>query len=142
VTLSINFSGAQLILSAITLWNEDFVATQWQTVLMFWAVMGIAFSVNVFGAKYLDLINKICIYWTAASVITIVVTILTMSDNRRDAKFVFSHFDASASGWPSGWAWFVGLLQAACKFQTPLPPLNLLTIQRYLNRLWYGSGNV
>lgn len=36
-----------------------------------------------------------------------------MSDNRRDAKFVFTQFDASASGWPGGWAWFVGLLQAA-----------------------------
>ena len=66
VTLSINFSGAQLILSAITLWNEEFVASQWQTVLMFWAVMSIAFSVNVFGARYLDLINKICIYWTVS----------------------------------------------------------------------------
>ncbi|KAG9238286.1 amino acid/polyamine transporter I [Amylocarpus encephaloides] len=113
VTLSINFSGAQLILSAISLWNEDFVATQWQTVLMFWCVMGVAFSVNAFGAKYLDLLNKICIYWTAASVVIIVVTVLVMSDDRRNAEFVFTHFDASASGWPSGWAWFVGLLQAA-----------------------------
>ncbi|PMD39045.1 amino acid transporter-like protein [Hyaloscypha variabilis F] len=113
VTLSINFSGAQLILSAITLWNEDFAATQWQTVLMFWAVMSIAFSVNVFGARYLDLINKVCIYWTAASVIIIIITVLVMSDNRRSAEFVFTHFDASASGWPSAWAWFVGLLQAA-----------------------------
>ncbi|PMD56543.1 amino acid transporter [Hyaloscypha bicolor E] len=113
VTLSINFSGAQLILSAITLWNEDFVAKQWQVVLIFWAVMLIAFTVNVSCAKYLDLINKICIYWTAASVIIIVITILVKSDNRRNAEFVFTHFDASASGWPSGWAWFVGLLQAA-----------------------------
>ncbi|KAH8786603.1 polyamine transporter TPO5 [Hyaloscypha finlandica] len=113
VTLSINFSGAQLILSAITLWNEDFVAKQWQVVLMFWAVMLIAFTVNVSCAKYLDLINKICIYWTAASVIIIVVTVLVKSENRRSAEFVFTHFDASASGWPSGWAWFVGLLQAA-----------------------------
>jgi hypothetical protein len=119
VTLSINFSGAQLVLSAITLWKEDFVANQWQVVLMFWAVMLIAFSVNVFCAKYLDLINKICIYWTAASVIVIIVTVLVMSDDRRSAEFVFSHFDASASGWPSGWAWFVGLLQAACKYTFP-----------------------
>lgn len=51
VTLSINFSGAQLILSAITLWNEDYVATQWQVVLCFWGVMMIAFLVNVFGAR-------------------------------------------------------------------------------------------
>ncbi|KAF2121273.1 amino acid permease-like protein [Lophiotrema nucula] len=113
VTLSINFSGGQLILSAISLWDEDFVPTTWQTILMFWAVMLICMSVNIFGAKYLDLINKICIYWTATSVIVILITLLSMADNKRSGAFVFSHYDASASGWPSGWAFFVGLLQAA-----------------------------
>lgn len=113
VTLSINFSGGQLILSAISLWDEEFVPNAWQTVLMFWAVMLLCMCVNIFAAKYLDLINKICIYWTGASVIIILVTLLTMADHRRSGAFVFSHFDASASGWPSGWAFFVGLLQAA-----------------------------
>lgn len=113
VTLSINFSGGQLILSAITLWKEDFVPNQWQTVLMFWAVMLVCMSVNIFGAKYLDLINKICIYWTASSVVIILIVLLSMADTKRNAKFVFGHYDASSSGWPSGWAFFVGLLQAA-----------------------------
>ena len=113
VTLSINFSGGQLILSAITLWDEDFVPNAYQTVLMFWAVMLVCMLTNIFLAKYLDLINKICIYWTSASVIIILVTVLSMADHRRSGAFVFSHFDASASGWPSGWAFFVGLLQAA-----------------------------
>ncbi|KAJ4289544.1 hypothetical protein N0V90_010873 [Kalmusia sp. IMI 367209] len=113
VTLSINFSGGQLILSAISLWNEDFVPNQWQTILMFWAVMLVCMLVNIFGAKYLDLINKICIYWTAASVVIILITLLSMADQKRSGEFVFGHYDASASGWPSGWAFFVGLLQAA-----------------------------
>lgn len=113
VTLSINFSGGQLILSAISLWNEDFAPNEWQTILAFWAVMLVCMLVNIFGAKYLDLINKICIYWTAASVVIILVTVLSMADNKRSAEFVFAHYDASESGWPSGWAFFVGLLQAA-----------------------------
>ncbi|PGH02180.1 hypothetical protein AJ80_08903 [Polytolypa hystricis UAMH7299] len=113
VTVSINFSGGQLILSAISLWNEDFVPNEWQTILMFWAVMLVCALVNIFGSRYLDYINKLCIYWTAASVIIIMITLLTMADQRRDAKFVFTHYDASASGWPSGWAFFVGLLQPA-----------------------------
>ncbi|KAF2810742.1 amino acid transporter [Mytilinidion resinicola] len=113
VTLSINFSGGQLILSAITLWREDFVANQYQTILMFWAVMLVCMAVNIFGAKYLDLINKICIYWTSGSVIIILVTVLSMADHKRSGEFVFAHYDASQSGWPSGWAFFVGLLQAA-----------------------------
>lgn len=88
-----------MILSAISLWNEDFVANAWQTVLMFWAVVLVCFLVNVFGAKYLDLINKVCIYWTGASVIIILVTVLAMADEKRSGSFVFGHYDASASGW-------------------------------------------
>ncbi|KAL5443085.1 hypothetical protein PMIN07_010673 [Paraphaeosphaeria minitans] len=99
VTLSINFSGGQLILSAISLWNEDFVPNQWQTILAFWAVMLVCMLTNIFGAKYLDLINKICIYWTATSVLIILITLLTMADTKRSGEFVFAHYDASASGW-------------------------------------------
>lgn len=52
-----------------------------------------------------------------------------MADTRNSAEFAFTHvstmsrlprftwltdqFDASYSGWPSAWAWFVGLLQGA-----------------------------
>ncbi|EEH17962.2 hypothetical protein PABG_00525 [Paracoccidioides brasiliensis Pb03] len=113
VTLSINFSGGQLILSAATLWKEDFVPNEWQTVLMFWAVMLVCALVNVFGAKYLYIINKVCICWTAASVVIIMVTLLSMAKHKNPASFVFGHFDASTSGWPDGWSFFLGLLQAA-----------------------------
>ncbi|KAL6858352.1 hypothetical protein ACO1O0_005813 [Amphichorda felina] len=113
VTLSINFSGAQLILSAISIFNDDFVANEWQTVLCFWAVMLVCALVNAFGSRYLDLINKVCIYWTAASVVIILVTLLVMADHRRSAEYVFAHYDTSASGWPAAWSFFVGLLQPA-----------------------------
>jgi amino acid transporter len=88
-----------IILSAITLWNEDFVPNQWQTVLAFWAVMLVCLSVNVFGAAYLDIINKVCIYWTASSVVIIMVVLLSMADTKRSGEFVFAHYDASSSGW-------------------------------------------
>lgn len=109
VTLSINFSGGQLILSAISLWNEDYVPTTYQTILMFWAVMLVCALVNIFGSRYLDLINKVCIYWTAASVLIILVTLLSMADHRRSGEFVFAHYDSSSSGWyvcsiPSTWS--------------------------------------
>ncbi|KAK5092989.1 hypothetical protein LTR70_000544 [Exophiala xenobiotica] len=114
VTLSINFGGAQLILSAISLWDESYVANTWQTVLMFWCVMLLCLAINVFGAKYLDFINKLCIYWTGASILILMITLLTMARvGRRSGEFVFTNYDASASGWPSGWSFFVGLLQPA-----------------------------
>lgn len=113
VTLSICFSGAQLILSGITIFDDDFVANGWQTVLCFYAVMLVCFAVNAFGSRYLDLINKVCIYWTAISVVTIIITLLVMAPTRRSAEFVFTHYDPSESGWPAPWAFFVGLLQGA-----------------------------
>ncbi|KAK8045038.1 GABA permease [Apiospora rasikravindrae] len=113
VTLSINFGGAQLILSAISLWDEDYVATAWQTVLMFWAVTLLCYTINVFGAKHLDLINTVCIYWTGSSIIIILIVLLAMAPEKRSGEFVFTHYDASISGWPLGWSFFVGLLQPA-----------------------------
>ena len=96
VMCSINFSGGQLILSAIALWREDFVPNQYQTILMFWAVMVVCMLVNIFGARYLDFINKICIYWTFA---IIMVTLLSVADSKRSGTFIFGHYDASQSGW-------------------------------------------
>ncbi|KAJ6160575.1 hypothetical protein N7470_003971 [Penicillium chermesinum] len=114
VTLSIIFGGGQLILSAISLWNVDFVANTWQTILMFWAVLLVCTLVNIFMSRHLDLINKVCIYWTASSVVIILVVLLVMGrHNLNSGEFVFAHYDSSQSGWPAGWAFFVGLLQAA-----------------------------
>ncbi|GAB0132381.1 hypothetical protein EsDP_00000819 [Epichloe bromicola] len=113
VTLSINFGGAQLILSAVTVLNPDYAPTQWQTVLCFWAVMIVCALVNALGSRYLDLINKVCIYWTGASVLIILVTLLVMAPERHSADYVFGHYDASASGWPAAWSFFVGLLSPA-----------------------------
>jgi len=63
-----------MILSAITLWNEDYVPTAYQTVLTFWAVMHVCALVNIFGTRWLDLINKMCLYWTSTSVVIIMVS--------------------------------------------------------------------
>lgn len=111
VCLCIIFSGAQSILSSVSLRKDDFVANKWQVILTFRVVIGIAILVNVFGAKHLDLINKICIYWTAASVAVLICTILSLSKDFRSAHFVFRHFDDSQSGW-SAFSWFVGPLQS------------------------------
>lgn len=40
------------------------------------------------------------------------VCVLAIAKNgRHDAKYVFTHFEAS-SGWPDGWSFMVGLLHA------------------------------
>ncbi|KAG8855588.1 hypothetical protein FRB96_006782 [Tulasnella sp. 330] len=118
VTLSINFSFALLILCAISTFDDAYVAKDWHIVLMFWAVMLMCMVINIYGNKWLDKLNTICIWWTCASVIIILIALLSKSTKaeKRSGKYVFSHYDATPSGWPSGWAFFVGLLQAAYTF--------------------------
>ncbi|KAF3931160.1 hypothetical protein ABW19_dt0200250 [Dactylella cylindrospora] len=113
VTLSICFSTGQLFLSAISIFNEDFVPNAWQTVLMFWAVMVVCTSVNVFFSKHLNLLNTICMIWTAAAVLILLIVLLATARHRNSADYVFAHYDPSLSGYPAGWSFFVGLLQAA-----------------------------
>lgn len=114
VSTSISFGGAQLIISAIGLWNETFMPKPWHTVLMYYAVLLIALAVNLVPSRQLDKLNTVCIYWTGASVLIILVTVLSMARNgRRSAGYVFGEFDASRAGWTPGWAFFVGLLQSA-----------------------------
>ena len=114
VTTSICFSGGQLILSALGLWNEAYAPEAWHVLLMYWAVLLVALLINIFAAKYLSFINTVCVYWTSASVIIILVTVLTMAKaGRRSAAYVFTEFDALRAGWAPGWAFFVGLLQSA-----------------------------
>jgi hypothetical protein len=43
-----------------------------------------------------------------------VVVILALAKNgRNDASYVFGEFNPSLSGWPPGWSFMIGLLQAA-----------------------------
>ncbi|RVD80567.1 uncharacterized protein DFL_008462 [Arthrobotrys flagrans] len=113
VTLSIAFSTGQLFLSGVSIFHEDFVANTWQTVLMFWGVMAVCTGINAFFSKHLNLLNTICMIWTAAAVLIILVVLLATTRHRNTAEYVFAHYDPTASGYPSGWSFFVGLLQAA-----------------------------
>jgi amino acid permease (GABA permease) len=111
---AICFSGAQIILSAIGLWNEAYIPEAWHVLLTYWAMLLIALFTNIFAAKHLSFINTMCVFWTSASVVIILVTVLTMAKaGRRSAAYVFTEFDATRAGWTPGWAFFVGLLQPA-----------------------------
>lgn len=113
VSLSIIYGTAQLIIAIPPLWHPEFEAEAYQTYLIFLGVLLICFSANFLKQKHLDALNTFSIYWTGASVIIVLVTVLAMARNgRASGAFVFGGFEES-SGWVPGWAWFVGLLQSA-----------------------------
>jgi hypothetical protein len=53
------------------------------------------------------------IFWTLVGLLAIVICVLVIAkDGRNSGAYVFGNFEPQ-SGWPDGWAFCVGLLQAA-----------------------------
>ncbi|KAH7123379.1 amino acid/polyamine transporter I [Dactylonectria estremocensis] len=118
ITLSVNFGTTLFFIGCINVFDPlDGVGilegTAWQSYLIFLGITLLCNLVSACANRWLPLLDTAAIFWTFAGVIAIMISILAIAKNgRRDAKFVFTHFEAS-TGWPDGWSFCVGLLHAA-----------------------------
>ncbi|KXJ93388.1 amino acid permease-domain-containing protein, partial [Microdochium bolleyi] len=118
ITLSVNFGTALFFVGCINVFETAeglpvLEGSAWQVFLIFVALTIICNLVSSLCNKWLPWLDTFAIFWTFAGVIAIMAVILAVAQNgRRDAAFVFTHFEAN-SGWTPGWSFFVGLLHAA-----------------------------
>ncbi|KAH7928008.1 amino acid transporter [Leucogyrophana mollusca] len=113
VSLSVTFGTAQLVVAGAGIYNPEWVATPWQTYLIFFAVTAVAAFVCLFFNKYLPAIDIICACWTALGIIVILICLSAKAaTGRRSASYALGNF-APASGWTPGWSFFIGLLPTA-----------------------------
>lgn len=119
ITLAVNFATALFFIESLNVFTDsagvgitaDFHA--YQTYLIFLGITLITHAIPAFGNKWLTYLETFAIFWTLVGVTAIVITILVVADNgRHSAKYVFTSFEPQ-SGWPDGWSFCVGLLQAA-----------------------------
>jgi amino acid transporter len=119
ITLAVNFGTALLFIGCLDVFEkspgvgitDDFQA--YQTFLIFLAITLLTHAISAFGNKWLPLLETFAIFWTIAGLIAIVVCLLAIAkEGRNNASWVFGHFEPQA-GWPAGWSFFIGLLQAA-----------------------------
>lgn len=107
--VSIMFSGSQFILSIFGLkdvyYKEDmlFVLGVYFILLTFVGFINFKFS------RYLEKINKVCIYWSIGSVIVIGILLIIFAKRTNLIGHIFTDFDNSRSGWPDPLAFMVGL---------------------------------
>ncbi|EGO20263.1 hypothetical protein SERLADRAFT_442396 [Serpula lacrymans var. lacrymans S7.9] len=113
IALSVTFGTAQLAVAGAGIFLPDWVATPWQTYLIFLAVTAIACIFCIFFNKYLPTIDIICAIWTA--LVILVALSVKAAAGRHSAAYALGHFDPSASGWTPGWSFFIGLLPAMLK---------------------------
>ncbi|KAF8130122.1 amino acid transporter [Boletus edulis] len=110
ITLSVTFGTAQLIVAGAGIYHPEWVATPWQTYVIFLGVTAVACGFCLFFNKYLPSIDIACACWTALGIIiTLICVSVKAAAGRRPASFAFGGFEP-ASGWTPGWSFFIGLL--------------------------------
>ncbi|KAJ5290780.1 Amino acid/polyamine transporter I [Penicillium angulare] len=119
ITLAVNFGTTLLFVSCLNIFEkspgvgltDDFQA--YQTFLIFLAITFLTHAIPALLNKYLPYLETFAIFWTIAGLIAIVVCLLAIAkQGRHNASWVFGEFVPQA-GWPAGWSFFIGLLQAA-----------------------------
>ncbi|KAF8232261.1 amino acid transporter [Tricholoma matsutake] len=111
ICLSVVFGTAQILVAGVTIFYPQWVATPWQTYLIFVAVLIWTSIFIIFFNRILPTLDIIAGVWTAVGVIiTMICFSVKAAAGRRSASFALGHFDPSASGWTPGWSFFIGLL--------------------------------
>ncbi|KAL3496398.1 amino acid/polyamine transporter I [Aspergillus germanicus] len=119
ITLAVNFGTTQFFIACLNVFDDSngVGITQsweaWHTYVIFLAVTLVCHAIPAFANKWLPLLESFAIFWTLAGVIAIDICLLVIAKNgRQNAKWVFGHFEPQ-TGWPDGWSFCIGLLQAA-----------------------------
>ncbi|KAF9033159.1 amino acid transporter [Panaeolus papilionaceus] len=114
ISLSVTFGTAQILVAGVNIFHPEWVATTWQTYLVFMGVTIACSLIGIFLNDYLPFIDIICACWTALGVIVVLICLSAKAAvGRHSAAFALGHFDPSFSGWTPGWTFFIGLLPPA-----------------------------
>lgn len=98
------------------MYHPDFVANDWQLLLIFYAICLITFVICTFGNKFLPMVDTICAAWTAVSILVILIALsVEAKAGRHSASYALGGYDTTLSGW-GGFTFFIGLLPAAYCF--------------------------
>ncbi|KAJ1322905.1 choline transport protein [Microdochium nivale] len=117
ITLSVNFGFASLIAATVAIYNQDWTASAWQLLLIFYAICLVTFIICCVADSVLPMVDTAAATATLVTVIAVAIALcVTATSSRRDAAYAFTHYDPSLSGWTPGFSFFIGLLPQAYTF--------------------------
>lgn len=109
--VSYSFGGAQFFLSMLGLTHDHYKEDSIMIIIVFVVIIIISAIMNLKFQRILDRLNEACIYWTFYTVLFTDILILLFSSEFHSFKYIFTHFDASRSGWPGFMAFIIGSIQ-------------------------------
>ncbi|KAK4055851.1 hypothetical protein OIO90_003106 [Microbotryomycetes sp. JL221] len=102
-----------LITGAYAVAHPDFEPERWQIYIVYIGYTVIACLLNLYAYRVLPYLNQGAILWSLAGVVVIAITCLSVAaPNFATGRDVFGGF-TNTTGWPDGFAWLLGLLQAS-----------------------------
>lgn len=111
MSIGVTFAGAQLIISLIAMNDSHTISDAHlgiYTVLVYYGVVTVVGVVNLSYARYVEAINKVCIYWIVYAVLFIDVLLLLFHHHKfRSLFYALFHFDNSLSGYKSAFLSFI-----------------------------------
>lgn len=109
--VSYSFGGAQFMLSIFGLSQSDYKEDSLLIMVAFVVIICVSAIVNLKFQNFLEKLNEVCIYWTFYTILIADILILLFASEFHNIKYVFTHFDASRSGWPDVLAFIIGGIQ-------------------------------
>ncbi|KAJ1326008.1 choline transport protein [Microdochium nivale] len=111
LTASAPFGAANIIQGVVVLNYPEYVPEKWHWYLIYVAVTLIAFSFNIFGGKFLPMLeNCIMVLHVLFFAMILVSTLALGSGKYQPAEFVFTEF-SNGTGWDSNFvAWGIGMV--------------------------------
>jgi len=104
VTTGISFGLANLIPTAITVKNPDFVPTPRVTIGIYAAILISHGVVNTFGVRVLRFLNNVSIVLHSAGITAICIAVLAKAPTHQPASFVFGKFYDGTGVDGEGWS--------------------------------------
>lgn len=102
-----------LITGAYAVAHDSYEPQRWHTYIVYIGYTVIACLLNLYAYRLLPYLNQAAILWSLAGVVVIAITCLAVAaPNFASGADVFGGF-TNETGWPDGFAWCLGLLQAS-----------------------------
>ncbi|RMZ91636.1 hypothetical protein DV736_g1133, partial [Chaetothyriales sp. CBS 134916] len=116
ICLSVNFGTASLLAGTATIYHPDWFASDWQLLLIFYAVCIGTFLACALGNRILPYVDTVASVWNGITILIVCIALSATADvGRHSASYALSHYDKSFSGW-GNFTFFIGLLPAAYTF--------------------------
>lgn len=115
--------------------NPDYDAKRWHATLIYWFVLGIFLTFNIYGVRQMMYLNYTIICIHIIGYLAIIISCTATNKNFNSAAYAFGGF-SNLSGWPDGIAWCVGILTTSMGF------LGIETAVHFAEEIKGASKNV